>query len=309
MLVPVLLAVAAATMYAATNHIDKYLISRKVKNVDYKALILVSTLLAGIAMSVIYFFICNFQFAFDWQSVLVLFGASAIYAVALIFYFKSLENDDTTIVAIMFQLIPVFMLLLSPLFLGDQSISLIQLIGGLVVTLAAIFVTYEPDRKKFSKKRLKTLAMMTIVSLAFAAWFIAERYVNQNHDFNQTTMWSSITLFVVGLLIIVFLKSYRKSFGKMLKSNGPQVIGLNIANEFLNSFGGVVSNLAGTMASVALVSFITQGVQPFAVMLIGIIIAKLFPKLRGPKVSKKENAKRIIMIVVCAIGLACIEFG
>ena len=288
MLVPVLLAVAAATMYAATNHIDKYLISRKVKNVDYKALILVSTLLAGIAMSVIYFFICNFQFAFDWQSILVLFGASAIYAVALIFYFKSLENDDTTIIAIMFQLIPVFMLLLSPLVLGDQSISLTQLIGGLVVTLAA---------------------MMTIVSLAFAAWFIAERYVNQNHDFNQTTMWSSITLFVVGLLIIVFLKSYRKSFGKMLKSNGPQVIGLNIANEFLNSFGGVVSNLAGTMASVALVSFITQGVQPFAVMLIGILITKLFPKLREPKVSKKENAKRIIMIIVCAIGLACIEFG
>jgi dipeptide/tripeptide permease len=63
------------------------------------------------------------------------------------------------------------------------------------------------------------------------------------------------------------------------------------------------------MASVALVSFVTQGVQPFAVMLIGILITKLFPKLREPKVSKKETAKRVIMIIVCAIGLACIEFG
>ena len=309
MLIPVLLAVAAATMYAATNHIDKYLISRAVKNADYKALIMVSTLIAGLAMSAIYVVVCNFQLAFDWQSILILFGASAIYAISLFFYFQALKQDDTTIVAIMFQLIPVFMLFLSPLFLGEQSISHIQLIGGLIVTLAAILVTYEPDKKKFSKKRLKTLAMMTLVSLTFAAWFIAERYVNQNHDFNQTTLWSSITLLIVGIIIFVFAKSYRKSFFRMLKSNGPKVIGLNVFNEFLNTFGGVISNLAGTMASVALVSFVTQGVQPFAVMLIGILITKLFPKLREPKVSKKETAKRVIMIIVCAIGLACIEFG
>ena len=309
MLMPLILAVVAATMYAVTNHVDKYLISRAVKNADYRALITVSTLIAGAAMSVIYLFVCNFNLAFDWQSILILFGASATYAVALFFYLKALARDDVTIVVIMFQLIPVFMLFLSPLFLRDQSISLVQLIGGFIVTLAAIFITYEPAKRKFNKKRLATLAMMTIVSLAFAAWFIAERYVNQNHDFNQTTLWSNITLFVVGILIFVFAKKYRKSFFKMLKNNGALVIGLNLINEFFNAFGGIISNLAGTMASVALVSFVTQGVQPFAVMILGLFITRFLPKAKREKVSKKETVKRIITIIICAIGLACIEFG
>ena len=95
----------------------------------------------------------------------------------------------------------------------------------------------------------------------------------------------------------------------MLKSNGPKVVGLNLLNELANSFGGVASNLAGTMTSVALVSFVSQGVQPFAVMFLGILITKLFPRIEQERITKKTITRRAIMIVVCVIGLACIEFG
>ena len=105
----------------------------------------------------------------------------------------------------MFQLIPVFMLLISPLFLANQAISIMQLIGSVIITLAAITVTYEPDKKKINKGKLVTLAMMAFVSLTYAIWFIIERYVNQKQDFNQTVLWSNITLFIVGILIAIFL--------------------------------------------------------------------------------------------------------
>jgi hypothetical protein len=121
-------------------------------------------------------------------------------------------------------------------------------------------------------------------------------------------LWSNLTLFIVGI-IFVFLKSYRKAFSGMLKRNGAKIVGLNLLNELLNSFGGVCSTLAGTMLSVALVSFISQGVQPFIVMMIGIIITKLFPKVEKENVAKKEIIKRVITIIACIIGLACIEFG
>ena len=87
------------------------------------------------------------------------------------------------------------------------------------------------------------------------------------------------------------------------------VIGLNLVNEMLNSFGGVFSTFAGTMASVALISFVTQGVQPFAVMLMGLTITKLFPKIEKEKITKADIVKRIITIIVCVIGLGFIEFG
>ncbi len=309
MLIPILLAILAATMYAATNHIDKYLISKAVKHADYRALILVSSIVAGSVMAIVYMFVCNFQLAFDLPSIILLFVNSAVYTIANMLWFKALDRDDTTIVVIMFQLIPVFMLLISPLVLADQSITLLQLIGSIVIMLAAVFVTYEPDSKKFDKKKLVTLAIMAFVSLFYAIWFIVERYVNQTHDFNQTIFWSNAMLFVVGILIYIIFKSFRKSFNKMIKSNGPKVISLNLLNELLNSFGGVVSTFAGTMASVALVSFVTQGVQPFAVMVIGILITKLFPKIGKEKITKAETVKRVITLIFCAIGLALISFG
>ncbi len=309
MLVPIILAAVAATLYAATNHIDKYLISKAVKNADYRALILFSTIIAGAIMSIVYTFVTNFQFAFDIPSILILLLNSALYAIALGLYFKALNRDDTTIIVIMFQLIPVFILLISPLILGEQTIKPLQLVGGAIITFAAIFLTYEPARKKFNKNRLITLALMAIVSLDYALWFILSRYVNQNHDFNQTVLWSNITLFIVGVLIYIFLKSFRKSFNKMIKTNGITIISLNLVNEAFNSFGGIVSNLAGMMAPVALVSFVSQGVQPFSVMVLGILITKLFPKIGKEKITKSELIKRVITIIICIVGLGFIEFG
>ena len=309
MVIPLILAVLAAVFYAMTNHIDKYMVSRAVKNADHRSLVIVSTAIAGLAMTIIYLFICNFQLSFDWQSILILFGNSILYAITLVFWFKAIGRDDATVVVIMFQLIPVFSLLLSPLLLRDQTISLLQLIGGIIITFAALFITYEPDKKKFSKKKLGTLALMTLTSLGYTIWFIIERYINQDHDFNQTTLWSNITLCAVGILILIFVKSYRKSFVKLMKHDAAKVLTLNLFNELFNSFGGVFSTYAGTMASVALVSFITQGVQPFAVMTLGILLTKIFPKMHKEKPSKKEFTKRIIAIIICIAGLAFIEFG
>ena len=309
MALPIILAIIAALFYAATNHIDKFLISKAVKNADFRALALMSTLIAGIIMSVIYLFICNFNLAFDIESIGILLLNSALYPIALIVYFKALDRDDTTLIVIMFQLVPVFLLFFSPLLLQDQDISLIQLIGSIIATIAAIMVTYEPSKKKFDRHKLVTLGMMAVVSFLYAVWFILEKYVNATHDFNQTTFWSNFTLIIVGIFIYIFFKSFRKSFNKMIKTNGPVIIGLNLLNELFNSFGGVFSTLAGTMTSVALVSFASQSVQPFAVMIMGIVITKLFPKIAKENISKKETIKRIIAIVICIIGLACIEFG
>ena len=150
---------------------------------------------------------------------------------------------------------------------------------------------------------------MAFVSITYAVWFIIERYVNQDHDFNQTILWSSITFLAVGIFILIFIKSFRKSFMKMLKSSGSKVVSLNFVNEMFSQFGSVVATYSGTMASVAFVSFVTQGVQPFAVMMIGLLLTKLFPKIEKEKTTRVDIIKRITAIIVCAIGLGFIEFG
>ncbi len=150
--IPLILAILAAILYAASIHIDKYLITKTVKNADYRSLILVATMVAGGVMTIIYLFVCNFSLNFDLPGILILLLNAALYTIAMIFWFKSLAQDDTTIVTIMLQLSPVFMLLLSPIFLSEQSLSLTQLIGSFIVMFAAILLTFEPI-KKLSIKR------------------------------------------------------------------------------------------------------------------------------------------------------------
>lgn len=309
MILPAIMAMIAATFYATTNHIDKYLISKGVKNADFRSLLVVSTVIAGAIMSVIYLFVCSFSICFDWNSFLILFANSIIVTIAYVLYFKALAREDTTIVAIMFQLIPVFMLFLSPLFLPDQSISTLQLIGGAVATFAAILVTFEPSKKRFNKDKLIVLGMMTLVSIAYAIWFTLQRYVTLDHDFNQTMFWTSVSQFVVGVLIYLFLPSFRKAFHKMLRTNGKKIISLNLVNELLSSFGNIISTAAGMLTSVALVSFVSQSFQPFAVMGIGILITLFFPKIGREVTSKGEIIKRIIAAIICIAGLALINFG
>lgn len=303
------LSIIAAVIYAATNHVDKYLVSKVVKNADYRSLILISSLVAGGMMTIIYLFACGFSIGFDFTGVATLFANSIIYTLSLIFYYKALSRDDTTIVIIMEQLIPVFVLILSPLFLPEQNITPTQLAGGMITTLAAIFVAYEPDRKRFNRRQLGTLMLMAATSMLSATWLIIERRVNLDHDFNQTTFWSNLTLFVIGAIVLAFVPSYREALRKILKTNGPKVVGLNLANELLNSFSGVLITFAGTLASVTLVSFVGQGVQPFAVMAIGIIVTKFLPKAGKENTTRKVVVKRILMAALCLVGLACIEFG
>ena len=310
MLFPLLLAAAAATLYAITNHIDKFLVSKASAHADHRALVVMSTLVAGGMMAIIYAFVCGFRIElFNAQSFAVLAANAVLYAITLGMYFCALKRDDTTIIVIMFNLVPVFSLLLSPLFLSGQEVRPLQLVGCLIVLLAAMIVTFESDKKRFSKAKLITLLMMAFVSLGYSLWFILTRVVTQNHDFELTTFWLNVMVFAVGLLAFLLLKKYRKSFTALVEKNGPVMFGLNITNELFNSFGMVLTTFAGTMIPVALVSFCSQGVQPFMSLLIGLLLTTFFPKIGKENVSKGEIARRVITVLICAIGLACINFG
>ena len=309
MFLPMLLAIIAATLFASSNHIDKYLISKAVKHSDYRALILVSTLISGGIMSVIYLFVCGFNISFDLVGILLMLSNAALTVFSLILWFKALDREDVAVVTIMLQLIPVFSLFIAPLLLADQAISPVQLVGSAIIVFAAIYITYEPSKQRIDMNRAFTLLLMVVASFMFAAQDVINRYVDQNHDFNRTILWLNLALLVTGIIIYVFIKPYRKSFNTMIKNNGAKVIGLNLANEVVYSFANTIQIFASTLAPVALVSFVTQSTIPFIVMLIGVFITKFFPKIEKEKIFKKEIIKRAITMLICVIGLACIGFG
>ena len=112
-----LLVPLASLLWGITNYIDKYLISKITKNGDYKGLIVFSSLIAGLILLPVPLITTKLDVGIDWKSFVFVFLGTTAYIVGLIFYFKALNRDDTSLVIAMYQPAPVFGYFLGLIFL------------------------------------------------------------------------------------------------------------------------------------------------------------------------------------------------
>lgn len=304
MLLASILAPLASLLWAITNHIDKYLISKITKNGSYKGLIVFSSLVAGSILSPIYLIINKFNIAIDWKPLILIFLAATSYLAATAFYLKALNKNEASIVTTMFQLIPVFGYFLGLIFL-NQSLTINQIIGGIIIIISSIAITYELDKNKFSKNKLIALLLMSLSSIFYATYFLFFKLTTIDISFNVMTFWYQICLVINGIILFLFFKSYRKDFTNLVTDNGKKVFFFNVLNETLNLIANIMVNYAIVIAPMALVLTL-NGFQPFFVFLIGALGTILLPKKFDENISRKVVIQKVICILFSIIGLAII---
>ena len=113
----------ASLLWGITNHIDKFMINGIDKSgSSLKTLLVFSSLIAGLVFSPIWLIICKFSVNISIISLVSIFLASLVYITATYFYFKALDKNDASIVAIMFQMIPVFSYVLALILFKENLI-------------------------------------------------------------------------------------------------------------------------------------------------------------------------------------------
>ncbi len=304
MLIASILAPLASLLWGITNHIDKYLISKITKRGSFKGLIVFTSLVAGSILAPIYLIINKLDVKIAFLPLILIFLAASSFLLAIGLYFKALSKNETSIVITMFQLIPVFGYILGLIFL-KQSLTMNQIIGGLIIIISSIAITYEVDKNKFDKNKLISLILMSLSSFFYAVYYLLFKLTTIDISFNVMTFWFQFSLIVDGLLICLLFKSYRKDFARLLINNGKKVVVFNIVNEILYSIANIIVNYAIVIAPMALVLTL-NGFQPFFVFLIGVIGTKLFPKTFNEDLSKKIVVQKVICILFSIIGLAII---
>lgn len=302
MLLALLLVPLASLLWGITNHIDKHLISKIAKNGDFKGLIIMSSLVAGLILLPISMIMTKMQLAIDYKYLILIFFSASSFLIATALYFKALNKSDASLIIAMFQLIPVFSYFLGLIFL-NELLTLKQIIGGLIVILSSIAIIYEFDNKKFDKDKLFALLLMGGSSLVYAIYFLLFRLTTVNNSFDVMTFWYQLGLALNGLLMFLFLKSFRKSFISLVKSNGEVVFGANVINEALNLVANLLVNFAITIAPMAIVLTL-NGLQPFFVFLIGLIGTIILPKFIKEDITKRTIFQKAICIIISIIGLA-----
>ncbi len=294
-----LLALVAPLLYAFTNFIDKILLEKYFKTSGVGTLILFSSLLSVLAIPVILWF-DPAVLSVSFNNILILALVGLLDIAILWFYLLALEGDEPSIIIVFYQLVPVFALGLGYVFLGEVLTN-IQLVAMAIIILGTTLVSFEFDDQNNLKLRKKTIIYMTLAAVAWALESVLFKVVALEEDVWRSLFWEHLMLVVVGLGLFTFVTSYRNHFIEAIKTNSPAIFSLNVLNEGLYMAGNITVAFAVMLAPVALI-LLGNSFQNIFVLIIGVVLTVLVPKLYSEKIEKRHLIQKMIAIIVTGIG-------
>lgn len=292
-----IIALLAPLLWAITNFIDKFLISKYFKGKE-GAMIIYSTLI-GIPVFVLIYLFFPHVLKINPITALIIILNSFLLVIYLFPYLKALDKADASIVVPIFQTAPVFSYFLA-YFILKETISNIQIIGSLLIILGAIGISLKFEGKKIHLTK-DVLFLQLLASFLVALNFVLFKLFALELDFWIVSFWEYVGLAIFGIFLLFFVKNYREDFFKSIKLSGKKIIGLNTLNEILNISATIIFSFATLLAPLALV-WVVNGFQPVFIFFIGIFLTIFFPHIIKENLSAKIVIQKIIFILIIALG-------
>jgi drug/metabolite transporter (DMT)-like permease len=294
------IALITPILHAVANHIDKHLISKYFKAGAVGSLVIFSSLFALIALPIIYF-INPTIVGLGMPTTLYLIINGVLSLSYVIFYLYALEIDEASVVAPFFQMIPVFGFILGYFILGETLVTH-QLYACAAIILGGLLLSLNLQggiRNITIKKKL--LLLMFSSSFLYALNNVIFKFFAIDTGFSTSLFWNMVGQVLLGIILLVFVASYRKQFQTVIKDNTLAVLGLNFFNGLIILTGDIVFFFALLLAPVTLV-FAVSGFQPFFVLIFGIILSLFFPNFGSESLERKVLIQKIIGIAFIVLG-------
>jgi drug/metabolite transporter (DMT)-like permease len=212
----------------------------------------------------------------------------------------ALEQDEASIVVVFYQLVPIIGLVLGYFILGE-TINQLQFIAMMIVIFGTTIISFEIDEENNFKLKKRTIALMLAASTFWALESVVFKYTALEVTLWPSLFWENLVLFVIGVLIYIFVKSYRENFNLAVTGNTKPILGLNFMNEVTYITGNVVTSYAYLLAPIALI-LLTQSFQPIFVFAIGIFLTIFFPKINTEKIHSRSVWQKLIAILITGFG-------
>lgn len=295
-----LYALIGPASFAVNNLIDKYVLEKRLPNVGSFTLVYsFVTFLIGLLI-----FAINGFSILPVQSLLLILISGAIQIIIFLSYFKALSLEEATRVSPLFQMIPVFSLLFGAFFLGE-ALKPIALVGFVLIFSGGFLLSAKKfDRRIFLPR--PAFWLMMVASIGSASISVIFKLVVGLNNFWQTIAWENLGTAFGGLLVFVFISSYRTQFLLAMKKMPFSVYGLILVDEGFYFLGRIGIRYALTIAPVALVS-VMLGVQPIFVLVYAILLTIFAPKLIKEDISFKTISTKLLFMAVILIGVYLIS--
>lgn len=214
-------------------------------------------------------------------------------------YFRAIEFEEPSRVALFFQMLPIFALTVAWLLIGE-TLSPNQLIAFALLIIGGTLAAVKRLEGKFHFSR----AFFLITAASFV-WAVSDVIFKKYEVFFDSFFNAFSFYFFGGFLVSLFWlfnKKARQSLSKHLK--GVSMRGWVIM--LITSLAGVSGTLtfayALTLGKVSLTAVLI-GVQPLIVLLWGPILACFIPEVETEDLSKRALAIKGLSLAIILIGL------
>ena len=297
-----LYAFSGPILWAASTHIDKFLVDKYFRDSDTAVLMVFTALLGVIALPVIWLFEPK-VLALPWLATGVMTASGILYMGAMLFYLRAIQTEEASVVAPLFQANTLFTFALGVIVLQEIP-RWEQLLGATLVVIGALGLSLD-KRMHLSSFKPRLVALMLAATFAVALSSVVFKFFAVRDEFWSTTFWTFVGEGLFGAAILAVPK-YRRQFVVLFCKNPGAVIGVNAANELINLGGGLGVRYASLLAPVALVSAISA-TTTFFVFLFSILLTLFFPRLGHEDLSARNVIQKVIGGVLIMAGVALIQ--
>jgi len=290
----ILFSILSPAIFAITNYIDKFLLEK------YKISSTVITIYGGIFAfftGLIIFFATGF-YAIDAKSLFIILSSGFLTSIYLLPYYKALSIDETSNVIPLYQFYPIFVLILSFIFL-KEGFSIAQYAGSALIVGAGFLLSVEDLGGKIFRLR-KSFFYIMISSILFAVAQVLYKFGVTQIPFWNTLPYEGFGI-ALGALAITIYKNNFKKFKKETKRFKKRIFLFMGVNELVYVLARYTGYFAISLISVGIVS-ILGSLQPLFVLIFGIILSVWFPHITKEVISKKTLTLKFVAIVIMIVG-------
>ena len=209
------------------------------------------------------------------------------------FYSKALMVEEISRITPLFQFIPIFVVLLSVMFL-NEILSVQRYFGVAIIIVASILISYR--NSKSGKSLSSALKFMIPFSVVLAVHAILEKFLLSYIDYWSVFFWNILGSFCGVLFLLAFSKP-RREFAEAVSVVGKRAFLVVFVGEGVYFLGTICWLIAASMGYVSLVSAFA-GLQHFFVF-IYVLLSSLFV----PHHLKEEMTTGVIVLKISAIAL------
>lgn len=280
------------------NYLDKFLLSKY--NIGSTAITIYSGFFA-LFSGVIVLMLTGFHIT-DLKTTLIITASGFMGVFILLAYFKALTLDEASRVASLFQLVPVLVLLLGAVLLGEKFIFK-QYMGSFLIIASGFMLSIQKLHIRIIKINKAFWYML------LASFFSAMVYISFKLGVKELGFWPAIPYEGLGsglasLCILLYGKNLKNLKEEMKKISKKVFVYLTISEVIYRSsrfsFYFALSLIPATIVAVL------QGFQPFFLLIEGIILSLWFPHIIKEIITKQTVSIKLASIIGIFIGLSLI---